>query len=262
MHRAPSARPTRAALVAVTLIVTLAAASCGVEVGDGPLAGGTAPEGSSPTVTAPLPPCTPDEAGGTGGAIGLDDLDPTCEPLDETTTTTEPDEDGGDDTTTTTEADDEQQGSPDQVYLDAMIESLRESDSEDLQFTDEQAECLAPQWLETITVDALREADITPEDLASDDVSVDLAPILDQDQGREMVDAFGDCGVDLETVFVEGLSADGSIEADQAACLADALPDGYVEQLFAITLADGDEALDEDPALAETLTDAYLGCSD
>lgn len=264
MHRSPSRPPqTRSALVALALLVAVTGAACGVEASDAGLAGPGPGPAAEPGDT-PLPPCAPDEGGGTGGAIGLDDLDPTCEQPDEPeTTTTEAGPDEDPDTTTTTEPDDdEQQGSPDQVYLDAMIESLQEGESDDLSFTDAEAECLAPLWLETITVDAFREADITPEDLASDTTDVDLEPLLDQDQGIEMVEAFGTCGIDLEQIFLDGLTGEGSIEAGQVACLADALPDGYVDRLFAITFSDGDEALDADPELAETLTDAFVGCTE
>ena len=47
---------------------------------------------------------------------------------------------------------------------------------------------------------------------------------------------------------------------EQVTCLRGRLPEGYVEDLMATSMDGGDDALDGDPALEETLTAAAMAC--
>lgn len=263
----PRLRPI---VLATAVLLGLGSAACGVEVSASGGGGSdpTDPSTTIPVPCAPEPPSDDDGGGDTGGSVGGggDATEPDCvpepSPTTEPTPTTEP-EDPTTTTTTTTEPDEPDPDPGDeQAYVDAIADSIAGGDTGDLRLTDEQAGCLAPGWLDAIGLTALVDAGIEPEDLRSGDLADDLQELLDRDQAAEMVASFDRCGVDLDELFLNSLVADGERPEEEIRCLVDALPEGYVDELLTISLADGDEALDEDPALAETLTDAYARCVD
>ncbi|MBM3674477.1 MAG: hypothetical protein FJW88_05895 [Actinobacteria bacterium] len=78
-----------------------------------------------------------------------------------------------------------------QKYVDAMMVSV---DTSDFPFTRTEARCLAEQMVDTVGVDTLEEAGITPEDIENDDSELsDLD--LSRDEAAELADVIfdGDC---------------------------------------------------------------------
>ena len=49
-----------------------------------------------------------------------------------------------------------------------MVENSRSGEEDELTLTDEQAECVAPKWIDTIGVERLEEAGLEPADISSD----------------------------------------------------------------------------------------------
>ena len=91
----------------------------------------------------------------------------------------------------------------DDPYVQALAQSMREDDDSDLPLDDEQADCLAPRFVEVLDPARLEEAGITPEQLAeSDDVITQLG--LTEEEGGEMYDALGECDLDVRALFLEG----------------------------------------------------------
>src|SRR5262245_45481837 len=63
-----------------------------------------------------------------------------------------------------------------QAYVDAMIESFDNADPDELQIDRDQAQCLAPKWVETIGPDRLAAAGVEPRDFAEEG-DVDLTKV-------------------------------------------------------------------------------------
>jgi hypothetical protein len=147
-----------------------------------------------------------------------------------------------------------------QAYVDAMIESFDNSDPDELQIDREQAQCLAPRWVEAIGADRLAEAGIEPEDFASEG-DVDLSTVgLTEDDGNAMYDAFEACDIDITSVFVESLGADQELSEEDTACIGDALPDDLLRRIMVTSFVEGDDALSENEDLTGELLAVFSEC--
>lgn len=251
--------PRRTRLAAGTLAVLLASSlvACGVDATEGTsnAPGGGSPIGSTTTTTAP---CADngggDDGGNTGGTVGADDQLPECAPTPttgDTTTTTE-------DTTTTTEGTDTDR----QAYVDALASSIVGRDDLGVPVSSDQADCLAPRWIDALDPARLADADIDPETLGGRNVVYEvLQELIGRPEATEMVSALTDCGLDLEGALITEIGSRGTYNDEEVQCIVDSLPDGYIEKVVAISLADGRDALDAEPGLTEPLTDAVLGCT-
>lgn len=219
--------------------------SCGVDVTE---TGAPGPSGATTTTVD----CSPTDEGGsgTGGAVGSSDVDPAC--TDGPTPTTEPER------TTTTEP---READVDvDAYEDAMIDSLTNSDDLGLPIGAVEAQCIGPAWVDAIGAENLADFGVDPEDLVDGDVSDAFEELIDRPAAEDMVTAFGDCGIDVKEALVADIAADAGLTDEQTACFADELPDGLIEEILAISLADGSDALDDEPDLAEPITDAAFAC--
>lgn len=183
----------------------------------------------------------------------------TVRPSDTTDETT-------DETTTTTEADSGADGEK-AAYIDAVADAMREADDSDFPIDDEQSDCLAPKWVDAIGYETLIEVGVTPEVLGGTedgDDDADFEDVVDRPRAEKLIAAFGDCGIDLEELFYDGLASDGSATPDQVDCLRGRLPDGFVQDLMITTMDNGDgpeaDSPEEDPNLERQLTDAFMAC--
>jgi len=148
-----------------------------------------------------------------------------------------------------------------QPYVDAMVEGMVSADEdEDLQLDQEQAECLAPRWVDTIGVDRLEEAGLEPEDFATDG-DPDLSSLgLSEDEGGELYDAFGACDIDLKAEFIRSLTADQDLSDEDADCLSDAFSDDFLRRIMVTSLVAGDDALDDNEELTSELLSVFSEC--
>ena len=147
-----------------------------------------------------------------------------------------------------------------QAYVDAMIESFDNSDPDELQINREQAQCLAPRWVEAIGNDRLAAAGVEPRDFAEEgDVDLTTVGLTDSD-GSAMYDAFGECDVDVKTLFVESFSADRDVSAADQDCLADAMSDDLLRRIMVTTFVEGEEALNQNEALTGELFGVFAEC--
>jgi hypothetical protein len=179
------------------------------------------------------------------------------------TTTTEEEAEEDDETTTT--AADGGTTDAEQDYIEAVADAMRRVEDSEFPLDDEQADCLAPRWVDAIGYETLLEAGVTPEVLGgTEDGEIDATfeDVVDRPRAEKLVDAFFDCGLDLEGLFFEGLASDGSTTPEQVECLRDRLPEGFVRNLMITSMDGGDEALDEDAELEQQLTEAFLACID
>lgn len=147
-----------------------------------------------------------------------------------------------------------------QPYVDALTTNLQSNEPDELALDSDQADCVAPQWVDIAGVERLEEADIAPADLESD-ADTELAALsLDEDEAGQMVDALGDCDIDLRQEILSTLDEDASLTEPQRDCLRDALDDQLLRDILVATLAQGDPQ--SDPELAERVNSATAPCQD
>lgn len=146
--------------------------------------------------------------------------------------------------TTTTERDDDAD-----AYADGLALGLTLGDEDDGEFvlSPDEAECVAPEWIDIIGVDTLNDAGVSPADLEDPDYQFsDLG--LDADTGGDLIDVFGDCDLDIIGEFRTILGAD--LDDEQAACLADELDDELARQFLIEALVQIDLSVELDDELA------------
>ena len=125
-------------------------------------------------------------------------------------------------------------------YLAAIKRSLSAGSGGQMQMTPEQADCVAPKWLETIGVERLKVHDISPAQIG-DDVDDDGSALEDlgltDEQGNASFDSFGECDVDIEQEFMTALTDQLAPEA--ATCVADALDEALLRRLMVSVIVRG-----------------------
>jgi hypothetical protein len=190
---------------------------------------------------------TTTEAEGNGGDGG-----------DETTTT----EDGGDETTTTEggeSGDPVDVGGDGEAYVDAMVQSMKAED--DFPLSDDQAECFSSRFVDTIGVDRLQEHGITPEMMASDDESMEFTELeLSEDEGNELYDHFGDCGIDLREMMLQSMAAEEDTTPEMQACMEGVFTDENLRTFMVAAMTGGDDAMENDPEAAAVMS-GLMGCA-
>lgn len=248
----------RRALAAV-LVLTAVAAGCGVDSssegldtkGDGRT---TTTIDETTTTVEEDPPCAlegdDEEEGDTAAAPGAsDNCIPEPEPTTTTTEVVDPDP----------EPDPDPQPSGDEAeYVEALATGLVDLDEDDLPVTEDQAACIAPEWIDEVGVEALAGNDIAPGDLEDFELDEVFAPAIDRDTADAMVAAVVDCGIDLDAFVRQDGLDDGQTE-DQMDCFFDALPDGAIADVLAASLDQGDDIAFDDPAIV-ALGEAYEEC--
>ena len=147
-------------------------------------------------------------------------------------------------------------------YLAAIEAQFTATGDNGLELSDEQAKCVAPKWLDVITVDRLKEKAITPDDVRSDTDNTKLATIgLSEDDANTMYAAFGDCDVDVQAKVAESIVTSLEAPADVEECVKDALPADLVERIFVVSITKGDAGLDADPDLTNDLFASLEKCA-
>lgn len=203
---------------------------------------------------------------GCGSSGGDDKASPTTEKSDgakgesaDSTTTTE-------DQTEDTEPDDgDAPVSGDaKAYVDAMAANLANSgEGDDLQLTEDQANCLAPRWVRTVGVDRFKEAGVSPQDIEDDSSTIDFAEIkLSESDANKMYDAFGACDVNLRDMMMESMAGD-DVPAAARECMEKVLTEDAIRKLMILGLTGQDDALDDPnnmpPELAGIMGCAFMG---
>jgi hypothetical protein len=144
-------------------------------------------------------------------------------------------------------------------YVAVLKESMMSSGDEDgFALTGDQADCMAPKWIDTIGVDTLQAKGIEPDDIGAEG-SADLTTLgLSEEQGNDLYAAFGKCDVDVKSLFIKSMSPDLSAEDEQ--CLEDNFDDALMKQILVTTLTKGEDALDGDEELTGKLLAVFSKC--
>lgn len=134
-------------------------------------------------------------------------------------------------------------------FVEAMKESMRGAEDDELQLSDEQVDCLAPRVINAIGMDRIEASGVTPEELGSDS-DIDFSDMdITEDVGNAIYDSFGDCDVNLRDVMLESFAAGGEMPAEATACIEDVLTDDNLRTLMVSMMVNGEDAMASDPAL-------------
>jgi hypothetical protein len=98
------------------------------------------------------------------------------------------------------------------------------------------AACVAPKYVEIITVDGLHKAGITVEDASDPGFSLSDAGI-DEAQAQQVIDAFETCKVDIVSLFADGLSK--GLTTEQQSCIAENVDPDLTKALLVKTFSTG-----------------------
>lgn len=175
--------------------------------------------------------------------------------------TTEGDGEGGDDETTTTEGDggDVEVSADARAYVDAMNESM--TADEEFPLSDDQAECFNARTINTIGVDRLQAAGVTPEMMSSGDSAMDFSDLgLTEDEAGDIYDNFGRCDIDLQDLMMQSMATDDEVTPAMQACMENVLTDENLRKLMVSSMMNGDEGMEDDPEL-ESLMGGIMGCA-
>lgn len=142
-------------------------------------------------------------------------------------------------------------------YVKSLSQNLSNGNESLLEVDNEQADCIAPKWVETLKPDRLKKARIKPADLGTDDSDLLLSLKLSEAEGRDLVNAFGDCGVDVKATF---LASDSTLTDDDKACLSAALSEDVVKEVLVTGFTKGPYALGEAGGPGKDLAAALAKC--
>lgn len=197
-----------------------------------------------------------------GGGDKADTTTTTAAEGGETTTTDQGGEDGAedDDTTTTPDEGDEVEVSGSgRGYVDAMTDAM--TADEDMPLSDDQARCFSSRFVDTVGVDRLQAAGITPEMLSDDDSTMEFTELdLSEAEGNRIYDNFSRCGVNLREMMLESMASDDDLTPAMRSCMEGVLTDDNLRTLMVMTMIRGSEALEDDVAGSELMS-GLMGCA-
>lgn len=119
-----------------------------------------------------------------------------------------------------------------QAYIDAFLAIYGAGDES---FTQEQADCLAPAWVDAITLEGFAEAGIPPEDISEGTVGIDALGI-DQETAEQMVASMAECGIDLQAGIISSYTQGSEVPAEVLTCLEETITPEVASDAFVRTI--------------------------
>lgn len=147
-------------------------------------------------------------------------------------------------------------------YVDAMKKSLAASNEEDgdIVLSDGQIDCIAPRFINIIGVDRLEENGVTAADVEADE-AMDFSDLgMDEKEGNELYDTFGNCDVNLGETMMASFAEDDEMTDAMKTCMEGVFTDDNLRKLMVSTMVNGDDAAEDDPELAPLMAQ-LMGCA-
>lgn len=147
-------------------------------------------------------------------------------------------------------------------YVEAMTTSLADHGASGIDLSVTEARCIAPKWVNILDPDQMSQASVEPSQLEPDQGLDDKAAevALSDAEIAKLVDAFGECDVDLTRSFVRSLTQGATLTENDETCLVDAVPDDLVRRMVSVEITKGTDASDDDPELMAELFEALGTC--
>lgn len=151
-------------------------------------------------------------------------------------------------------------GGDGQPYVDAMVASMLED--EDFPLTEADAECFSSRFIDTIGADRLQDAGITPEAMAGEANDMEFPELgLSEDEGNELYDHFGDCGIDLREVMLQSFAEDEDMTPGMQSCMETVLTDENLRTFMVVAMVQGEAAFEDEDSPAAEVMGGLMGCA-
>ncbi len=149
-------------------------------------------------------------------------------------------------------------------YIEALKRSMHASndEDEDFQLTDGQIDCMSPRFIDVLGVDRLKENGVTPADLESGEAMNFAELNLNEKEGNALYDTFGECDIDLNEMMMTSMAADEEMTPEMKTCMEGVFTDENLRKLMVATMTQGDDALENDPLMAQLMGCAFMGMED
>lgn len=144
-----------------------------------------------------------------------------------------------------------------QAYIDAIVQASEEDDD----LTSEQVTCVAESFVDGYGAEAIADAGVSPEDVASDEIEgpADLGLEFSDEQAASFYDRLTGC-MDVRALLIEALAGGAGDVPGVADCLDERLTDDLIERVVTIGYTEGEEGLDATPGLAAEVEEALGPC--
>ncbi len=129
------------------------------------------------------------------------------------------------------------------AYVTAIATSMT-AGAEESAISDEQAQCISEGMVRVIGYENIKKAG-TPEEYEKAEASLDFGDLeLTQEQGEEMYDGFGECGVDVQQMMLDELQNVDSLPAEAVACVEGVITDEAVREFYVAMMIGDSSAAD------------------
>ena len=142
-----------------------------------------------------------------------------------------------------------------QAYVDEAMSNFDPEEAEPL--SEDDARCMVTSMVQAVGVDTLEDAGLTAESFGDD--SSTLPEGLTKDQAEDVVDGIDGC-IDMSELFLQGMTEDSSLSDDDKKCLADAFDSKTIRDLMVTMLSQGEEGLEDDPAIMSKVFEVFSKC--
>lgn len=147
-------------------------------------------------------------------------------------------------------------------YVVALGAGLREHGAGDVALSASEAACVAPKWIDVLEPARLDQAGIEPAELTPAgglDEKAERVALRDAEIA-ELVDALGQCDLDVQTAFIGTLTEGARLSPADRACLDDAVSEDLTRKVLGVQITEGTEAAAGDEALMGELFEALSAC--
>ena len=147
-------------------------------------------------------------------------------------------------------------------YVSAFTTSLVNDGVGEVQLNRVQAACVAAKWVNIFQPERLDAAGVKPSQLRRKvgvDVKVAQVALSDREIAK-LVGAFGECAVDLRKAYIDSITEGTTLSEADRNCLSDALSGQLIDEMMALEITKGTQAVDDDPKMSGQLFAALSSC--
>ena len=147
-------------------------------------------------------------------------------------------------------------------YVRAFTSSLVDHGIGEVRLNPTQAACVAAKWVNIFQPERLDAAGVKASELRRagglDDKVAQVA--LSDAEITKLVEAFGDCEVDLRDAYITSITKGVTISEEDRTCLSEAFSSELIDEMMALEITKGVQAVDDDPKMAGDVFAALSSC--
>ncbi len=147
-------------------------------------------------------------------------------------------------------------------YVRAFTTNLVDHGIGEVELNRTQAACVAAKWVNIFQPARLDAAGVTASQLRrAGGLDNKVARVaLSDTEITKLVEAFGDCAVDLREAYINSITVGATVSETDRACLSDAFSSQLIDDMMALQITKGTKAVDDDPKMAAEVFAALSSC--